>query len=118
MQNAKDHDLYLTQSPATNALNAPNNASTGSPHVNNDAIEIVREPKRRYPPPASAQAARQYKLRAPPRHAREHQSVRPARQRSGVPERSRTSDHRCRTPRPRAYLRFSSANKRSTNFGE
>ena len=49
MQNAKDHDLYLTQSPVTNAHNAPNNASTGSPHVNSDAIEIVREPKRRYP---------------------------------------------------------------------
>jgi hypothetical protein len=49
MQNAKDHDLYLTQSPVANAHNAPNNASTGSPHVNNDAIEIVREPMRRYP---------------------------------------------------------------------
>ena len=49
MQNAQGHDLYLAQSPETNAHNAPNNTSTGSPHVNNDAIEIVREPKRRYP---------------------------------------------------------------------
>jgi hypothetical protein len=56
MQNAKDHDLYLAQSPEANAHNAPNNASAGRPHVNNDAMEIVREPKRRLPPPASAQA--------------------------------------------------------------
>src|SRR5262245_45132750 len=49
MQNAKDHDLNLTQSPAANAHNAPNNASTGSPHVNNDAVEIIREPMGRCP---------------------------------------------------------------------
>ncbi len=49
MQNAKDHDLYLAHSPETNAHNAPSNASTGSPHVNNDAMEIVEKPKRRYP---------------------------------------------------------------------